>query len=100
MSDADWSSDSQFTWSNQLLHLSRSVFGVEEFRQYQLEAINVTLSGLDCLLILPTGAGKSLCYQLPALISPGFTLVISPLVSLMEDQVKFLVIDTFMHVYP
>ncbi|RDD42844.1 ATP-dependent DNA helicase Q1 [Trichoplax sp. H2] len=86
-SGTDWSSDSNFTWSNQLLQISRDTFGIENFRQYQLEAMNVTLSEIDCILILPTGAGKSLCYQIPALLSQGFTLVISPLVSLMQDQI-------------
>lgn len=52
----------------------------------QLETINVTLSKKDCLVVIPTGGGKSLCYQLPSVIDSGVTLVVSPLVSLMEDQ--------------
>ena len=82
----DWSSE-EFSWSKQLRQTCQSVFAIEDFRPNQLEAMNTTLSGLDCVLILPTGAGKSLCYQLPAVLSSGITLVISPLVSLMEDQV-------------
>lgn len=88
-SSHDWSSE-RFSWSTELRGKCQSVFGIKTFRSNQLEAMNTTLSGLDCMLILPTGAGKSLCYQLPAVISPGITLVISPLLSLMEDQVMCL----------
>lgn len=82
----DWSSKN-FEWSEVMNGTCRNVFGINSYRPLQLEAINVTLQGMDCLLVLPTGAGKSLCYQLPAVISNGLTLVISPLVSLMQDQV-------------
>ncbi len=63
------------------------IFGFKDFRYLQEEAINATLSGHDALVVMPTGAGKSLCFQLPAALSPGVTLVISPLVALMRDQV-------------
>ncbi|KAF7839813.1 ATP-dependent DNA helicase Q-like 5 [Senna tora] len=69
-----------------LVNLLKLVYGYDSFRDGQLEAIKMVLSGKPAMLILPTGAGKSLCYQLPALILPGITLVVSPLVALMIDQ--------------
>lgn len=68
----------------------KSVFGYDEFRDGQKEIIESILSGRDVLGIMPTGAGKSICYQLPALMLPGITVVVSPLISLMIDQVKSL----------
>ena len=69
---------------NQALH---SFFGFTEFRPHQEEIIGAALQGQDVLAVLPTGAGKSLCFQLPALISDGVTVVCSPLIALMKDQV-------------
>ena len=66
-------------------------FGLEQFRPLQQEIISEVLAGRPAMAILPTGGGKSLCYQLPALVLPGVTLVISPLISLMKDQVDALV---------
>ena len=69
----------------------KAVFGYDSFRQGQESVINAVLEGRDILAVMPTGAGKSLCYQVPAMLLSGITLVISPLISLMQDQVKALI---------
>ncbi len=70
--------------------LLKKHFGYEEFRPLQTEVIEHALSGGDALVLMPTGGGKSLCYQLPALKFPGITVVVSPLIALMKDQVDAL----------
>jgi ATP-dependent DNA helicase RecQ len=68
----------------------RRTFGFEQFRPGQAEAVDAALANRDALVVMPTGSGKSLCYQLPALMRDDLTLVVSPLVSLMQDQVSAL----------
>lgn len=71
--------------------IMKKYFGYTHFREGQEDVINYILSGKDAVGIMPTGAGKSMCFQLPAMMLPGITLVISPLISLMKDQVQALI---------
>ena len=68
----------------------RTVYGYDDFRPGQREVIEAVLAGRDCLVLMPTGGGKSLCYQVPALIRTGTAVVVSPLIALMQDQVAAL----------
>ncbi|XP_058832299.1 ATP-dependent DNA helicase Q1-like [Topomyia yanbarensis] len=86
LAQKDWNSQ-QFPWSSQVRAVLKDVFNIKDFRAQQLGTINAVLSKKDVLLLAPTGGGKSLCYQLPALVVDGITLIVSPLISLMEDQV-------------
>lgn len=76
---------------NRIFEVLNKIFNLFAFRTGQKEIIESILTGKDSLVIMPTGGGKSLCYQLPALILDGVTIVISPLIALMKDQVDALV---------
>lgn len=75
---------------NKIEEVLHEKFGFSAFRPGQREAVETILSGQDTLVMLPTGTGKSLCYQLPAYLRKGTTLIVSPLLSLMQDQVESL----------
>mmetsp|Transcript_26073 Transcript_26073/g.46293 ORF Transcript_26073/g.46293 Transcript_26073/m.46293 type:complete len:982 (-) Transcript_26073:43-2988(-) len=85
----EWASE-DFPWTYKLKQLNSEIFGNRTFRQNQREVMNAVLSSRDVFVCMPTGGGKSLTFQLPALLSTGLTLVIMPLISLIQDQTVFL----------
>ena len=85
----DWQSEED--WSPQIAHVLKEVWGFDALRPLQQDAIEANLRARDSLLVMPTGGGKSLTYQLPSLLLEGLTVVASPLISLMKDQVDGLV---------
>lgn len=76
--------------SEQSRHILKHIFGYDQFRGFQEEVIDVLVDGKDALVLMPTGGGKSLCFQIPALLRDGVAVVVSPLIALMEDQVTAL----------
>ena len=76
--------------SSDAQRILRDVFGYSSFRPGQEEVLAALLAGDNVLVVMPTGSGKSLCFQIPALVRGGLTVVVSPLVALMEDQVAAL----------
>ncbi len=76
--------------TNRAMHVLQNTFGFREYLDFQEEIIDHQIAGGDCLVIMPTGGGKSLCYQIPAIVRPGCGIVISPLIALMQDQVSSL----------
>lgn len=90
LADIDHWTRTEYPWSAQILNILREVFHFESFRKAQLAAINATLSEEDVILVSPTGGGKSLVFQLTAVYNNKLTLVVSPLLSLIEDQLLHL----------
>ena len=82
-------SDKQVCGKEGLVKLLRWHFGYADFRGTQLDAIQAVLSGRDCFCLMPTGAGKSMCYQIPALAKPGIVLVVSPLIGHSFNAILF-----------
>src|SRR5579864_2305533 len=90
MSDAVTNPAPAVPADDRALAILRTVFGFDSFRGQQADVIAHVIGGGDALVLMPTGGGKSLCYQIPALVRPGLGVVISPLIALMKDQVDAL----------
>ena len=77
---------------HRLPNILKQFWGYDQFLPYQREAMGCVIGGRDSLVVLPTGGGKSICYQAPAVALPGMAVVVSPLISLMKDQIDALAI--------
>jgi len=75
---------------DQAQQILSNTFGYNEFRHHQADIINTIINGNDAFVLMPTGGGKSLCYQIPALVRDGVGIIVSPLIALMQDQVNAL----------
>ena len=82
--------DSNSFSADGLRNALKKYFGFEDFLDYQSEVVQAVASGADYCVIMPTGAGKSLCYQLPIMLKKGYGIVVSPLIALMKDQIDAL----------
>ena len=89
--DDDWDEDGSLDSLSPKLRVLKRFYGYDAFREGQEPAVDAILAGRDTLAVMPTGAGKSICYQVPAMVMDGVAVVISPLISLMKDQVQTLV---------
>ena len=81
--------ENKFKWDDEVMAVLKQKFGHNDLRENQKGIINATMDGKDCMGLIPTGGGKSLTFQIPAVLSKGVTIVVMPLLALINDQVTF-----------